>query len=512
MFKKEITLDSVKVFFEISGNVQEVEKNTFFFGFPLLPGRVDVKGKPAEDWIHLIKGYFLYLRIEKDSFFLANDITSGFRLYYLMAKSGIYFSDRYSGLINKAKEEDLTEVNRNEVIFLKKKGYTTGGKTVLKYLNKMKPASFLFWKDNRLGEKIYFKTVKQLPNRKKYAESVHNDIEESFDLLKRWKDPKILLFSGGVDSTLLALSLKNKRINFTPIFFLLKPCYRENLSDLSKCKSVAKHFNLDVRVLEIDWEFCDLERLNVFDWMLFDRHFSLGFFHVARAISAEFGKDTIVICGQSADSIFSYGPSTNSLRDVFNRSLFHFRWKFYSWVLNSLFFCCRMDRRFKKYEPRYLVDKRSYLYWFLNSLGYFPVSIKGPLEDFQKYYEDIIDFVTYFIRNTESATMYLKIYSHLQGSDNQVVINSFRNAGIHRILLPYATPQIIYNTLRFRNGKMDVFNPKYVVYDIIKNYFKAEMPKIKKDAKKDLSFEFTAGEVSQKAMNMFQERMKKMIY
>jgi hypothetical protein len=58
----------------------------------------------------------------------------------------------------------------------------------------------------------------------------------------------------------------------------------------------------------------------------------------------------------------------------------------------------------------------------------------------------------------------------LQGSDNQVVIQSARSAGIDKVIMPYISPGFIYSTVRHKDRRRDLYSPKYVVRSGIKAF------------------------------------------
>jgi hypothetical protein len=89
-------------------------------------------------------------------------------------------------------------------------------------------------------------------------------------------------------------------------------------------------------------------------------------------------------------------------------------------------------------------------------------------------------------KNRESLMMYRKIYTFLQGSDNQVVIQSARAAGIDRVIMPYVTPGFILNTVRYKDSRRDLYRPKYVIKNGLKE-FHFDFPKSKfKSERNDL--------------------------
>jgi len=83
-------------------------------------------------------------------------------------------------------------------------------------------------------------------NKKKLLKS----LEESIDRLTKDKKKYGLLFSGGVDSCLLAILLKRKKVKFTCFFAYVK--HKTQAKDLVFAKMAAKELALKLKVITID--------------------------------------------------------------------------------------------------------------------------------------------------------------------------------------------------------------------------------------------------------------------
>jgi hypothetical protein len=107
---------------------------------------------------------------------------------------------------------------------------------------------------------------------------------------------------------------------------------------------------------------------------------------------------------------------------------------------------------------------------FFDEMSYIFLLDKSSRIDYNKYLNNIIETIINNIQYKNAQWMLLKIYGFLQGSDNQVVINSARKYGCDRIFLPYASPEFIYSTVQYKNNLKEIFFPKYVISKLLRQY------------------------------------------
>ncbi|MEK7775559.1 MAG: hypothetical protein AAB305_06720, partial [Candidatus Zixiibacteriota bacterium] len=89
--------------------------------------------------------------------------------------------------------------------------------------------------------------------------------------------------------------------------------------------------------------------------------------------------------------------------------------------------------------------------------------------------------------HTLSHLMRLKIDGFLQGSDNQVVIQSALSAGIDGVVMPFVSPAIISATVRHKHSLLDLVHPKYPVRRLLAKYRFAEPRTVNQTRSYDLS-------------------------
>lgn len=450
-------------------------ENNVVFNLP--SSYVEVNGKKVWGYVPNIEthtfleweGYFFCLERNDENIMLISDIAAGFRIYYIECRSRLYFSSSYSYLMDVLKANGIGLKLDNEMfLYWKKFGYTLGNKTIYEQIKKMPPAyKFVISPDGIIKSKLcYFSDVQNERNGKVHKlfsfDSLYHNLLTIY--AKNKECPVILLYSGGVDSTLLAKILQELQIPYIAIIMKLYPETRDNCLDFERARiNIKKCGAAIVDIVEINLVngFNNNSALILSD-LLFDRHLAVPFYEVMNFIANKYGRDSVVICGQGADSIFSFGPSD------YNWSSFVKRCILYG---NNLVRCIFQPIVCKELGFKYKVvlnqsqkllafcDHCRYIYAFDRDMPY--------LHSLQ----ELISNVNGYILNERALYMYLKLFTYLQGSDNQVVIKSANSFGIKKIVLPYVSKKIIDATVRYKDNLKEIFDPKYVVRDILKHRY-----------------------------------------
>lgn len=458
MFEKKLSFGSTKIYIRITEKPYHEDEGRYLFGFPLIVNWNDVKLENIEDKISIIKGYFLFIGYSAESLVIASDITGGFRLYRYEYDHDVYFSDSYDYLLSIMMEKGPTGIDKYEYNFWKKHRYTTGGRTFINALDKVKPATIVKITADSVTEKIWFPDVYSEPDSKTHIKLCENDLSDTLALLKKVPNRKLLFFSGGADSTLLAQQMKKRGINFTPLFIKSSPFFQENYLDYQRAKAVSSMFGLPLEEVEVDVIQNLAEVKKVVKRLLFDRHLALLHFLSMNKVKEIYGPDVVIVNGQSSDSIFSFGPSQKTRGDYVRRVLMYK----YKSLLARTFLRPLIRKRLgaNYYLPTNL---REFTLAFFDEYKYFTVLSKREQVEYYDYLNEIIRSIEEKFKSASALVMYLKIYGFLQGSDNQVVIQSAREAGIPRVLMPYNTPGMILATARYKNEIKEIFSPKYVI-------------------------------------------------
>lgn len=463
MFSKTIKLSKYIVNVQLSEHSFYEDDNSLIFGYPININEVDLS---VSNQIlgNKLKGYWLKIDIQDHKIVLTNDILGGYRVYYFIQGNNIYISDNYSTIL---KDLQNIELKKNEVEFnyWLKHRFTSGKATFIDGLKKLNPASILEISENSFTEVSYFKDIKRSTNSVNHKNKIHEDLLNTFSVIKKAKTKTILLFSGGKDSCLLLQYLLHFNIPFTPVFFKLNPISKLGLEDLKRVRAVAKELGLQLDEVEINLSDLTKEEQDIIvEKQLFDRHFSILHYKGSKIIKEKYGTNCIVINGQSSDSILSFGPSENSMMSYFRRNIMY-KPKTIISKIGVLLLMLKTKRKFKL--P---INKEEALVALFDEYKYTRVIDCQVKKNYINYLKEYIKAQTKHLTSIYAKEMYVKILSFSQGSDNQVVVNSSKLNQILTIM-PFSTPNIIYTTIKYKDENLEIKKPKYIIERILEEEF-----------------------------------------
>jgi hypothetical protein len=480
-FIKNLKINSKDVKIEIKSNYYKNKNNLIFFGNPIHKNLDQISINNIEKEIHHISGYFLCINLNINKFFIYNDILGNFRLYLLQDKKKITITNHL-----KLDKKKLT-LNLEELELWKKKNYTTGSATFYNEITKFPPATKSFFVKKNILHKIYFDKNKET-NQNSLDLALKNLLNKNLEKLKNYKR-NILLFSGGNDSSLIAQELLIQRIKFIPICLISEPESYESKINYYNANKICEKNKLILKVIKVNFN----KKINyekIINNMLFDFHLSILHFEGIKIIKKIYGKNINIICGQGADSILSYGASSNTLSHFVSRLSF-----FYDNIILNFFLRFFLRR---KYSNELIFFNIPYEIRFFFSFYYYALIDKELFCKTQKIQRKILNIKKKFLCKKEFI-MYLKIYGFLQGSDNQVVIKSCNSVGIDNVYMPFCDPQIIYAIINKKNNFKDIFFPKYVIKELLNNNFTLSSSKnMFKDKKLNNTFTLKSIETSLK--------------
>jgi hypothetical protein len=464
MFDRELCFGEHEIAIKLQSRTYLEHNDCYFFGFPLYPNLSEVTNSTIRETVNSIKGHFLYVGIEQDRLVIANDIAGGYRLYTTCIDNVTYYSDDYEYLLGVMRERGDLQLNDNEYRYWTKRNYTTGGATFVIGLVKLEPASIVEVSVEGIRRECYFQDIANTPDFAKHTEKCISDLTETMGYVASLDNEIILNFSGGVDSSLLALLLKELKRDFVLLFAKSRPPYMENYGDYVKAKAVARYLGIPLREIEVDVD-CALDKLaTIVKAMIFDRHVAAyQYFGSMEQMRKEFGPDTIAINGQGADSILTFGPSRRRRADYIARLLSNRPSGVPSRLAGEL---VRLTRGRNCRIPKNLPE---FLSAFFDSFGYYYPLLSGlDSEDYLRYKEALVTRKTVCFEHLDSKVMYLEIYGLLQGTDSRVMLKSAQVAGFDNIVMPYKSPAIIYATVRHKDKTRDIYSPKYVIHRALK--------------------------------------------
>ena len=478
MFNKKIKIKDRIIEIAIFDKVFCKDKNNIIFGFPLISKDSLLKSKKFSK---NTKGVWAKISIKNNEVKITTDILGGFRLYYTKKKNMIVISDQYDYLITKQNQK--LSINNQEYTFWKKHRYTSGGSTFFKEIKKINPATTLSISGNQINEKSYFKNILRKGNFDKHIKNIENDLDNTFLKIKKTEERKILFFSGGKDSCLLAKYLLKHNIKFNAVYIHLNSNNANEQFSLNRAKQIAKSMDLRFEIITVDENTMKVSMKNeIMKNQLFDRHISLIYYYGCKELKRKYGDNILLVNGQSADNILSFGPSESTLMSYFRRSIMYFPKSLISKI--GLFLLKIKERK----NFSFPLNENEKLYALFDDYKYTRVIQPDLDKEYKEYFTKYICESVKHLSSFHSKEMLCKILSYCQGSDNQVVINSARHFGL-KVIMPFSTSEIIYATIKYKNETLELKKPKYVIDYILLNKFNFNYKKLAKNTGSTIFFD-----------------------
>lgn len=399
--------------------------------------------------------------IQEKTIEIKTDYFSSQRIYYWIEQDNIYITDDVRNFIRPSKLDNL-ERDEFEVSYLEKHGYTSGDSTIYKLIKKLPPASKLLLNED--GPTVHFywdlNYISNTPDNEKLESELYSLIKNQLTSLKELHRPIVLCFSGGKDSTYLAKILNELEIPHMLVFFRDTEL-KVNNTEILKAKAQAKKLDHDLTLIDITSATnLDIEK-EIEQFNKFDRHYCRYHYYGLKILKEKFGEDVIIINGQNADSIFSYGPSEKKISSMVKRYLLYgnnIMIKRLSALIIGILFSKKL------YIPKNDDEK---LAAFYDNFKYCLLLDKWTLENKDKIVGKLEKLRRILVQNREFGPiqnffMYIKVFTHMQGSDAQVVLRSAKYFGLD-LIMPFSDPNVIKTTLRYKNDRKEMLHPKYAL-------------------------------------------------
>lgn len=440
-------------------------EKVFAWGFPYRGLDLLLNCKWDKELLNEISGYFFAVRIKDDQVEVVADILGGYRAYYYQAKSKVFISDSYELLLDALKREIAVEQDEVQLAFWNKHRYTLNRRTLIKGLNKFSPASICAIYKGQLKYDTYFKNYPRTTNSKKLLSENYEELKNNLSAVYQLFPDRqyVLFYSGGDDSTLLLFLCKELGIPVNCVVIKYLPDWSLNIVDVEKATANLKRLGVPYSLIEVDLTDASNDYGNIAtSELLFDRHLAVHFYKTYKQIAEVYarGGDVVIINGQSADSILSFGPSEFTRGNMLKRAILAFSngpiafvGKIMSKILNVPYVMpCGI-----KDASMAIMDDDNYIFALDKKCQYTEL-----LE------EEYVLMQEYGINNYEAARMYSKIIGFLQGPDNQVVIRAALHNKINKVVMPFTSPKFIYNVVRYKDNLREIRHPKYFVRDILR--------------------------------------------
>jgi asparagine synthetase B (glutamine-hydrolysing) len=405
-----------------------------------------------------IANNYVLLEEHGDSIVIHNDLCGLFRLYYWQDLNVIYITDNVFSFMN---NDDLDSMERHihETYYFEKHHYSSGDSTFYKKIKKIPPSGIL--KMNRDGLSISlsysFAQIERTPNEALFRESIRESVVASLKPLQEYQGKIILCYSGGTDSHYIATLLQTMNIDFELAYFLNTsslPSLKEKKNGIKGAKKLGKQLHFINISQDINPQVEDAIK----EKMYFDKHFSKSHFYGIADIVKKWGNNIILINGQNADSILSYGPSEKKITSLMKRYLLYGNCHMFKMLIARIISVV--------FNVPFSIPKSKIhrAHSFYDLFKYCLLYAKCDSKEFIDYIDNKILTIEKELSfsSENNLFMYLKLFTHIQGSDSQVVIQSAKFWNI-KLLMPFSTSDILFATLKYKDDCKEMIKPKYIL-------------------------------------------------
>ena len=440
------------------------------YGYPYAGMNYLVDGVTKNN-LNKVAGYYFAIYEDGDELVLANDICGGYRIYYTEIDGKYVFSDDYNCIIDRIRCKEDIEIDKNQLAYWQKHRFALDDNTLFKRIKKLSPASYIRISNEGMLVDSYYKDLKRLSNYKKLMTENYTLIKNQLKQIYKDNPQKtfVLFYSGGADSTFLLHILLENQMPFKCLIMQYQPTSSENANEVNRAKAYLKQIGIEnYDTIDIDFNKARDRNIEaVLNDMLFDRHTAVHCYECYRLIKEKYGKDVVIINGQTSDSILSFGPSEQTKGSFIRRAiLYTVVGKLLLWPLMR-FYMPQLRMPWTANSRKIaMLDETNYFYMTDTSSTYHEMLINKLESPLVKR-----------LKNKESILMYLKLISFIQGPDNQMVIQAARHNGISQVVMPFTTPEFIYNTVSYKNNLRELFVGKYFIRNTLKIRFNYKKPK-----------------------------------
>ena len=439
------------------------------YGFPY-SGTDYLMNGMVKDNFNKVSGYYFAIYETGNELILTNDICGGYRIYYVETECGYIFSDNYNCLLDRIKGKEKIVIDKDQFEYWKKHRYTLDENTLYKNIKKLSPASYLKVSKDGMIIDSYYKDVERHSNYKKLMTENYSLITDQLKQVYKDNPEKqfLLFFSGGADSTLLLHILVENHIPFRCLIMQYQPTSSENANEVNRATAYLKQIGIEnYDTIDIDFNIARDRNIDaVLNDMLFDRHTAVHCYECYRLIKEKYGEDVVIINGQTSDSILSFGPSEQTKGSFIRRAILYTTLgKLLLWPLMRFYMPHLRMPLTDTSQKIAMLDETNYFYMTDTSSTYHQM-LRNKLES----------PLVKRLKNKESILMYLKLISFIQGPDNQMVIQAARHNGISQVVMPFTTPEFIYNTVSYKSNVRELFVGKYFVRNTLKKRFNYKKP------------------------------------
>ena len=426
-----------------------------------------------------IPGQYAFIVLDEEQVTVVSDPYGIIKMYYFASEKGIILTDSLTEL-----EGEKLSLDTQALKYYFVTGYTPSKHTFFNEVQKIEPLSINIFDKSNVETKFYGCFGKDLTSGNNFLEKFHSAIRNTLEFTRRHYDSYELALSGGIDSTFLMMLMKDKEMfeksNFSA-FKMVGLGQKKNIDndyDILHSKRLTEIFSKDLKL--VDYDFTDKKVTKDFsllrDSLCCDYAPAMGYIAYSREVEDE----TVIVNGQNADSVLSFGgmgwPRFNGVRLTGLNGFFTRYFQFYGTENEKSFlsFIARLLRKIY-YRINYpdvgnIFNRKNYFKGiglnpenrFYDSSDPAYQNIKSPdkLADWfeTEYIEPLLNNHKGLSDHALSVILYNKTY--MQGSANRSTVISALLAK-KTIYLPYTSLQVLELMTNLKPDWHYVFYGKY---------------------------------------------------
>ncbi|MCX6183256.1 MAG: hypothetical protein NT150_15190 [Bacteroidetes bacterium] len=264
-----------------------------------------------------LPSHFYFIIRNNDALFVVTDPYAALKLYAYQSREKLVISDNYKDF--KAECKEFT-VNKNAVKLFMLNNYTPSKHTLFNEISKFEPASIYEVKGTFYSLSTYMQIdASRRIDGEDFVDEFYNTLKESFSTYFENYDHYSLYLSGGMDSSFLLKFLmangadRSKLDTVTEIIGgLKKDKMIDNDYDLYYSEKLAAEEKITHKKLNYDYSSDQIMRdfVELKDFLFNEYAPAIAFGPVASQIE----KDNLIISGQNADSVLSFGAAGFPMR------------------------------------------------------------------------------------------------------------------------------------------------------------------------------------------------------
>lgn len=206
-----------------------------------------------------------------------------------------------------AKRIGTVSIMHEMMDFFLKKGYLPIGHTLFSEIRRIPSNCVVSLENEQFSKQKILLSMKSYEDDEQQYEdfkTVLNSVMDKYSIVPN----KSILLSGGVDSRLLLLVLKERNDHMHIITSLNKPCFTENAYDVLTAEKIAHLVGEDIEVVEVAYDELMVSELDpIIQRMPFSVHTGMNFYHMCKVAKLD-GVEAI-FCGQNMDTLYNLGPT-----------------------------------------------------------------------------------------------------------------------------------------------------------------------------------------------------------